>query len=70
LNRRIFVDTLFVIALVNQRDQYHQRASKLAGNSAVTGAGIQTLQDVPRQGMGFGRLCFLCGNAADRFDPL
>lgn len=27
---RIFVDTLFVIALVNQRDQYHQRALELA----------------------------------------
>lgn len=27
---RLFEDTLFVIALVNQRDQYHQRASELA----------------------------------------
>ncbi|MEO6808410.1 MAG: PIN domain-containing protein [Isosphaeraceae bacterium] len=27
---RIFVDTLFVIALVNSRDQYHARAAALA----------------------------------------
>ena len=27
---RIFVDTVFVIALVNHRDQYHQQASELA----------------------------------------
>lgn len=27
---RIFVDTLFVIALINQRDQYHQQATELA----------------------------------------
>lgn len=27
---RIFVDTGFVIALINQRDQYHQQASELA----------------------------------------
>ena len=27
---RVFVDTLFVIALINRRDQYHQRASELA----------------------------------------
>ncbi|MCG6136277.1 MAG: PIN domain-containing protein [Nostoc sp. LLA-1] len=27
---KIFVDTLFVVALINQRDQYHQRASELA----------------------------------------
>jgi len=27
---RIFVDTAFVIALINQRDQYHQQASELA----------------------------------------
>jgi len=27
---RVFVDTLFVVALVNQRDQYHQRALELA----------------------------------------
>jgi predicted nucleic acid-binding protein len=26
----IFVDTLFVIALINHRDQYHQQASSLA----------------------------------------
>jgi uncharacterized protein len=27
---KIFVDTLFVVALINQRDQYHQQASELA----------------------------------------
>ncbi len=27
---QIFVDTLFVIALINRRDQYHQQASELA----------------------------------------
>jgi uncharacterized protein len=27
---KIFVDTLFVVALINQRDQYHQLASELA----------------------------------------
>jgi hypothetical protein len=27
---RIFVDTLFVIALINPRDQYHAKATKLA----------------------------------------
>lgn len=27
---RIFVDSLFVIALINRRDQYHQQASALA----------------------------------------
>ncbi|MCP4933309.1 MAG: type II toxin-antitoxin system VapC family toxin [bacterium] len=27
---RIFVDTLFVVALVNRRDQYHEYASELA----------------------------------------
>jgi predicted nucleic acid-binding protein len=27
---RTFLDTLFVIALINQRDQYHQRAAELA----------------------------------------
>lgn len=27
---RTFVDTLFVIALINQRDQYHERAAELA----------------------------------------
>jgi len=30
VSSRIFVDTLFVIALINQRDQYHQQASELA----------------------------------------
>jgi uncharacterized protein len=28
--RRTFIDTLFVVALINQRDQYHQRAAELA----------------------------------------
>jgi hypothetical protein len=28
---RIFIDTLFVIALINRRDQYHQQALDLAG---------------------------------------
>lgn len=27
---RIFVDTLFVVALINRRDQYHEQASTLA----------------------------------------
>ena len=27
---RIFIDTLFVIALINPRDQYHARAIELA----------------------------------------
>ena len=27
---KIFVDTLFVVALINKRDQYHQRALELA----------------------------------------
>lgn len=27
---RVFVDTLFVIALINKRDQYHERATELA----------------------------------------
>jgi len=31
---RIFVDTLFVVALVNQRDQYHQQAVELADRLA------------------------------------
>ena len=30
MSNRIFVDTLFVVALINQRDQYHQQASELA----------------------------------------
>ncbi|HXG64758.1 MAG TPA: PIN domain-containing protein [Blastocatellia bacterium] len=30
MSNRIFVDTLFVVALVNPRDQYHQRATELA----------------------------------------
>jgi predicted nucleic acid-binding protein len=31
---KIFVDTLFVVALVNRRDQYHQQASELADQLA------------------------------------
>jgi len=27
---RVFIDTLFVVALINQRDQYHDRAAELA----------------------------------------
>jgi predicted nucleic acid-binding protein len=27
---RVFVDTLFVVALINQRDEYHAKASELA----------------------------------------
>jgi uncharacterized protein len=30
VRNKIFVDTLFVVALINQRDQYHQQASGLA----------------------------------------
>ena len=30
MSRIIFIDTLFVVALVNQRDQYHERAEALA----------------------------------------
>lgn len=30
--RRIFVDSLFIIALVNQRDQYHRQAVSLASS--------------------------------------
>lgn len=30
MSSRIFVDTLFVVAQVNQRDQYHEKASQLA----------------------------------------
>jgi len=30
LTNRIFVDTLFVIALINRRDQYHRQALELA----------------------------------------
>ncbi|MEH2370727.1 type II toxin-antitoxin system VapC family toxin [Nostoc sp.] len=30
VRNKIFVDTLFVVALINQRDQYHPRASELA----------------------------------------
>jgi len=31
VSRRVFVDTLFVIALINRRDAYHAKASQLAG---------------------------------------
>jgi hypothetical protein len=27
---RVFVDTLFIVALINQRDEYHAKASELA----------------------------------------
>lgn len=30
MSSRIFIDTGFIIALINQRDQYHLQASKLA----------------------------------------
>jgi predicted nucleic acid-binding protein len=30
VSSRIFIDTLFVIALINRRDQYHQQALELA----------------------------------------
>lgn len=30
MSNKIFVDTLFVVALINQRDQYHQKAYDLA----------------------------------------
>lgn len=30
MSNKIFVDTLFVVALINQRDQYHEQASELA----------------------------------------
>ena len=30
MSKTIFIDTLFVVALVNERDQYHQRAVELA----------------------------------------
>lgn len=30
MSNKLFVDTLFVVALINQRDQYHQQASELA----------------------------------------
>jgi hypothetical protein len=32
---RIFIDTLFVIALINRRDQYHQQALDLGATFAV-----------------------------------
>ena len=30
MSNKIFVDTLFVVALINQRDQYHYQSSELA----------------------------------------
>jgi predicted nucleic acid-binding protein len=30
VSAKTFIDTLFVVALINQRDQYHDRAAKLA----------------------------------------
>lgn len=30
MSSRVFVDTLFVIALINKRDQHHDRAAELA----------------------------------------
>ena len=30
MSNRIFIDTLFVIALINQRDEHHKEASELA----------------------------------------
>jgi predicted nucleic acid-binding protein len=30
VSSRVFVDTLFVIAVINKRDQHHERAAKLA----------------------------------------
>ncbi len=30
MSNQIFVDTLFVVALINQRDQYHYKSSELA----------------------------------------
>lgn len=30
MSNRLFVDTLFVVALINTRDQYHQQASALS----------------------------------------
>jgi predicted nucleic acid-binding protein len=41
---RTFIDTLFVVALVNHRDQYHQRAAELAdrfeGSTFLTTDGV------------------------------
>ncbi len=31
MSKTMFIDTLFVVALLNQRDQYHRRAEELAG---------------------------------------
>jgi len=35
VKNKIFVDTLFVVALINQRDQYHQQASELADSLEI-----------------------------------
>jgi hypothetical protein len=35
VSNRIFIDTLFVIALINRRDQYYQPALDLAEQQAV-----------------------------------
>ncbi|MBW4476085.1 MAG: PIN domain-containing protein [Tolypothrix brevis GSE-NOS-MK-07-07A] len=35
VRNKIFVDTLFVVALINQRDQYHQQASELADSLEI-----------------------------------
>ena len=44
MSKRTFIDTLFVVALVNQRDQYHERAVELAeqldGEQFVTTDGV------------------------------
>lgn len=38
MSSKLFVDTLFVVALVNRRDQYHQQASRLADQ--ITGQAL------------------------------
>jgi len=30
VSTKVFIDTLFVVALINQRDAYHQKATQLA----------------------------------------
>lgn len=30
MSNKVFIDTLFVVALINQRDAYHQKATQLA----------------------------------------
>ncbi len=34
MSSRIFVDTLFVVAAINRRDQYHEQARKIARQTA------------------------------------